>query len=435
MMMIKGYRQRFRCHYLYLAAVCWLAVLLSGSYYEVVRADIINKDAGVGSLGAQEVGPYSGTLHPGFTVFGYLPEYRLTNFDYENCFRLGVTHLIFFSLEIDMFTALPSALDRLPSTQDLRRARAAADRFGAKLLLGFGGNARSQGFSNMASTPKKRTKFLNALNKLLTEHQLDGVDYNWEYPASSAEWKNWYKLIVQSKQVLLSPASSGDDDKNSNSNGNNHNIVTFTMYADPNHFKIIKEHRLLEAADYVHCMVYDYRQRHSTIQFAEQAIGMALSYFGGKKPLIHKWTLGVPFYGRDYINGEPMAYYDLAKALVDQQLRNRQSAAHSNCYDRVSNQNVLFTELADDDTRDVVGRQYFNSQQTIRMKTHMANTSEVGGVMIWELGQDVQPFGVQSLLYGVFGCDVRHDDDEARKRFENPFTLPASSGLQEMDEL
>jgi hypothetical protein len=35
-----------------------------------------------------------------FTVFGYLPEYRLNNFDYENCFRLGVTHLIFFSLEV-----------------------------------------------------------------------------------------------------------------------------------------------------------------------------------------------------------------------------------------------------------------------------------------------------------------------------------------------
>ena len=35
-----------------------------------------------------------------FTVFGYLPEYRTANFDYEGAFQTGLTHLIYFSVEV-----------------------------------------------------------------------------------------------------------------------------------------------------------------------------------------------------------------------------------------------------------------------------------------------------------------------------------------------
>lgn len=42
------------------------------------------------------------TTAPGseFTVFGYLPEYRTANFDYEGAFQTGLTHLIYFSVEV-----------------------------------------------------------------------------------------------------------------------------------------------------------------------------------------------------------------------------------------------------------------------------------------------------------------------------------------------
>jgi hypothetical protein len=42
-------------------------------------------------------------------------------------FSRGLTHLIYFSLEVDMTSHLPSALDRLPSKSDLEQARNAAD--------------------------------------------------------------------------------------------------------------------------------------------------------------------------------------------------------------------------------------------------------------------------------------------------------------------
>jgi chitinase len=263
----------------------------------------------------------------------------------------------------------------------------------------------------MTSTNKKRIKFLTALNKMLHAHKLDGVDYNWEYPANAKEWQNWYKLIFQSKKVLLPKKFSSDladfarDSATSNDEYGD-NIVTFTMYADPNHFKVVAQYKLLEVADFLHCMVYDMHQRHSTIQFAESSIALAVDSFRNAvdsrgQNLLGKWTLGVPFYGRDTINGEPMAYYDIAKKISPPQKR------LTNCYH--GGANVQYSRMLDDDHRDTLGRQYYNSQNTIRMKTHLAMESNIGGLMIWELGQDIQPFGRESLLYAIAGCD--NDDD------------------------
>jgi len=227
-----------------------------------------------------------------FAVFGYLPEYRLSNFDYEGVFDNGLTHLIFFSLEVDGRTSLPKALDRLPSKDDLQRARQAADSVEGKLLISFGGNSRSEGFSRMTSTVKNRHKFLNALDKLLEEYDFDGIDYNWEYPQSAEEWDAWHLLMMESKQLLLkhrrkeennsetvnlSTTTTSNIDQNSNTNNTDKKVVrssepvvTFTMYLDANHYKVIEHFDLLATADYVHCMAYDARGKHSTLEFAKQ---------------------------------------------------------------------------------------------------------------------------------------------------------------------
>lgn len=285
-----------------------------------------------------------------FAVFGYLPEYRLNNFDYEGAFQTGLTHLIYFSLEIDTERHLPSALDRLPSHVDLEKAKAAAAKVGGKILLSFGGNARSQGFGGMVVTRKRRLAFLKSLNKFLTLNGLHGVDYNWEYPASVQEWKLWAKLMKESKEYLL--------------DGNN--LVTFTMYLDPNHYKIIETYKLLAHADYVHCMAYDMRGQHSTIAFAQNGIDMAVTEKGFNHT---KWTLGLPFYGRHVSTGEAKAFYELKP-------RNNESNMEHEVF--------------------------YNSQNTLRIKTKMARDAGVGGVMIWELGQDKQPFNrPESLMWAV----------------------------------
>ena len=274
-----------------------------------------------------------------FTVFGYLPEYRLNNFNYEAAFQEGLTHLIYFSLEIND-AGLPSALDRLPRKKDAKKAREAADKVGGKILLSFGGNARSQNFGRVATNPKYRAKFVEAVNRLLKKFEFDGVDLNWEYPKDHTEWRAWGVLMKELKAGLLG--------------GNN--IVTFTMYLDENHYDIIRRYNLLADADYVHCMAYDQPRQHSTYAFFKRGIKLARD----KQFPMKKFTIGVPFYARHTTTGEPMTYADVMPHLHN----------------------------AIDDQWE---HYYFNSKTLMEKKTRAAFKDGVGGVMIWELGQDVQP--------------------------------------------
>lgn len=284
-----------------------------------------------------------------FAVFGYLPEYRLHNFNYRAAFQSGLTHLIFFSLEIGE-DSLPAALDRLPSKEAAAVARREADAVGGKVLISFGGNARSQNFGDMATRPRARAKYLAALEQLMIDYQFDGVDYNWEYPANHGEWRAWGTLMKETKKLLGGKA-----------------IVTFTMYLDPNHYEIIKRYDLLKDADYVHCMAYDQPRQHSTFAFFRSGIRLARE----KRFDLGKFTMGLPFYSRDVTNGMPKTYAELQPHLendVDDQHRN----------------------------------DYFNSRATIAKKTRSAAEDVIGGVMIWEIGQDVQPMDDQrSLMTGL----------------------------------
>lgn len=108
-----------------------------------------------------------------FAVFGYLPEYRQGGFDYNGAFQSGVTHLIFFSLEIGS-SFLPTAMERLPSREDATKAREHADSVGGKLLLGFGGAGRSDNFAAMVATKSRRSIFLNAVWDILSSYDFDG---------------------------------------------------------------------------------------------------------------------------------------------------------------------------------------------------------------------------------------------------------------------
>ena len=44
-----------------------------------------------------------------------------------------------------------------------------------------------------------RLSFLASLAQLVEDYQLDGVDYNWEYPKDTREWKGLFQLIKDTR--------------------------------------------------------------------------------------------------------------------------------------------------------------------------------------------------------------------------------------------
>ncbi|MBL8813289.1 MAG: glycoside hydrolase family 18 protein [Planctomycetaceae bacterium] len=280
---------------------------------------------------SQDQGPASNE----FRIVGYLPDYRMSDFDLSPCKVL--TDLYLFSAEVSPDGSL--SLDRLRNAP-WSRLQSFKTTHRVRLVLCIGGWDRSSGFGPMATSTQARKRFIESVRATCLEKRLDGIDIDWEHPQNEAEQGAYAQLLIELAESL-------------HSHGLQVSVTMASWQTIPS--------KGLEAVDAVNIMSYDHDGRHSTFEAAQADIEKVITL--GATP--DQINLGVPFYGR--------SLSDRNKALT-------------------------WAELADQvkpgfDEHDGV---YFNGPETIRRKTRMAKDKGLGGVMIWELGQDVT--GKNSLL-------------------------------------
>jgi chitinase len=294
-----------------------------------------------------------------FAVAAYLPEWRYSGVDW-NLVCKGVSHLILFSLEMAPSGQI-TALDRLPSHSNLREARAAATRHGTQLLICFGGNGRSQGFAPVVSSQAARKRFLKELVALIQGHQLDGVDYNWEYPGY--DFRTGYardELVVREYDGLATLLEETREAFKSLTRARGAPLtISAAYYPDGRQERLFVQSGASEYADLLHMMAYDQTNgHHSSREFTTRALAQGAGLLPREKVM-----LGLPFYGRHARSGEWKTYEDIAQQWPGKQ--------------------------DDDSVTDTAGDTwYFNGPSTIAAKTEEAIRAGVGGIMIWEVGQD-----------------------------------------------
>jgi GH18 family chitinase len=309
-----------------------------------------------------------------FAVVGYLPEWRYGGANFDTLFDT-LTHLVFFSAEPSASGALVG-LDRLPDAETLAAAKRAAARTGTKLLLCLGGNGRSSFFSAATATPAARGRLVAAVVAQLDAMGLDGVDYNWEYPgyafgrgydeaAVEAEWDALAALVRDTKAAGVG-------------------VVSLAYYPDGRQERLLAARRLDTAADLLHAMAYDKPgAQHSPMSLAHNVVNQARAA-GLRTGAV---TLGLPMYGRNAHSGEWTTWEDLVQQTALQ-----------------SADSVTASDGA------VVG---FNGPDTLRKKVRLALRSGLGGVMVWESGQDcrVAPVtrgGRKRATRSAGGATTRH---------------------------
>jgi len=298
-----------------------------------------------------------------FSTVGYMPEWRHEGADFDRLCQ-HLSHLIFFSLEMTPKGDI-IALDRLPRPELMTEARNSATRHGTKLLLCLGGNGRSGGFSVMVRNSKNRKRFVENLVKLLNTYELDGVDYNWEYPGYRMgkgymeekeilkDYEGLANLVKETREAIK------DSDK----------VITLAYYPDTKQEKLLHLVGVDEHVDLLHSMSYDQGgANHSPRELAAKTLNQA--DIAGLP--LSKLCLGVPFYGRKAsVEGDWVTYEDLVQ---EHKLSGKE--------DVVTN------------TKDGVGVG-FNGKQTLGWKVKLAVKENLGGVMIWEVGQDCRVNPVQ----------------------------------------
>jgi len=100
-----------------------------------------------------------------------------------------------------------------------------------------------------------------------------------------------------------------------------------------------------------------------------------------------KLVLGVPFYGYDFQYDTP----------------DRMGAAY----------NDIVNEHSGAENFDQVDKIYYNGIDTIVKKVRLAEERETGGIMIWEITQDVDTSDDRSLLKAIYE-EARHGDSISR---------------------
>ena len=238
-----------------------------------------------------------------------------------------------------------------------------------RLLLSVGGAGRSASFAPMARDPAARARFVAAVTDACVVHGLDGVDLDWEERWSAADVANLGALLGELKSALA-PLSA---------------LLTIALHP----WQDIGAAGFA-AVDRIHLMAYDAPPaasrdgRHTSVDLAKSMVAALRSQWerhgaaGDAALRLDKIVLGIPAYARPtsaaiaagrLAAGEVMTYADIVAPRAS----------------RAARRGDAFRSFA------------FDGVDAVVEKTRWAREYGLGGVFLWEAGQDTAE-GATSLL-------------------------------------
>lgn len=194
----------------------------------------------------------------------------------------------------------------------------------------------------------------------MEKHDVDGIDYDWEYPQMPGEWNAYDELILATKKAI---------------NGRELSVALWP-------YGVSLSDEAKSVLDTVNIMAYDQfddRGDNSSI------FGMGrdvIDYFMGKGFSKEQLRLGIPFYGRTADEYGIWTQFDSDK------------------YGKWTNADYDFTYTnADNET--VSSTLFFNGYAMVRDKTALAISADLGGIMIFSSNSDDAATSTYSLHKAV----------------------------------
>lgn len=326
-------------------------------------------------------------------VTGYYPEWRVSSYPPAAIPLQNLTHVIhaFAWPNADGSISWPSGF-LTPVPELVQRVHAA----GKKVLVSLGGANDSEGFSPMAANAATRAKFIANLTAFCLTNQYDGVDLDWEFPASTADRQN-LTLLIQEIRAQWNRAAPGL-------------LLTMTIAPSDWNAKYFDVAALHPYLDWLDVMTYCYYGSWSGISghnaplysnpqdplAAGSADASIRQYFHDLRGVPYsKMLLGIPFYGLTY-TGTTQLYKPVTSGVATY-YKAIANLGYTYNWDGVSQVPYLTATL---NGGTIVP---FDDPASVRLKCQYAQSLGLAGVSIWELSQDVVSTGNQPLLAAVAG--------------------------------
>ncbi|KAI3324382.1 glycoside hydrolase family 18 protein [Xylariaceae sp. AK1471] len=272
-----------------------------------------------------------------------------------------------------------------------------------KVLLSIGGWTYSTSFSAAASTAATRTNFAKTAVALMGDWGFDGIDIDWEWPASETDANNMVSLLQAIRDEQNSYASKYAPGYRF--------LLSVALPAGPDNYNKMKLSAMNSIVDQFNMLSYDYAgswdttsghqanlflnsKNPTSTKFSTDA---AITAYRAAGVSLNKLNLGLPLYGRAFenTNGLGQAFsgvgagsweagiYDYKVLPLSGTELYDSDAAASYSYDSAKKQLISYDNVA-----------------TIKTKASYIQTKGLGGSMFWEASGDRT--GSSSLIAAAF---------------------------------
>jgi chitinase len=282
-----------------------------------------------------------------------------------------------------------------------------------KVLISVGGWLWSGGFSDVALTKTSRGKFIESAVAFLKQHELDGIDLDWEYPGlpgagnthRPADRKNFTLLLAELRKALnVTQKQSGRK-----------YLLTIAAGASSSFLEHTEMGKAQKHLDYVNLMTYDFfveaggkSGHHSNLYpsaFNPEAPSGAASVSAFLRAGVpaKKLVLGVPFYGRGWKGAKSAnnGLYQPATGASGSYSWNNllQSYIGKDGYTRLWDTQAKAPFLWKTDEGRVVT---YDDPDSLKEKCQFIKKRNLGGVMFWEYtGDDANHTLLRTLHDGL----------------------------------
>jgi chitinase len=336
----------------------------------------------------------AGTPAANYRIVGYVAE--ASPMPHISAGKLDVINYAFARVQPDGQVVFPSPVagNTLASLVALRKANPSL-----KVIVSIGGWGADY-FSDVALTEATRQRMADSVAALVEQHDVDGVDIDWEYPtlpgagiSHRPEDKRNFSLMLEALRARL--------DRLGAARGGRHYYLTIAA-ADSEFVAGIELLRASRSLDWINLMTYDFHQsltpttgHHAGLHLSalapadDRAGDKAVAQFLAAGVPAGKLNLGVAFYGRAFTGVDPAhdgLQQKYAKYVGDPSWRELvANYIDKNGYVRHWDAQAQAPYLWNASTRTFVS---YEDPQSLRAKADFIKAKGLGGVMYWEQGLD-----------------------------------------------
>ncbi|WP_084120863.1 glycoside hydrolase family 18 protein [Aquiflexum balticum] len=278
-----------------------------------------------------------------------------------------------------------------------------------KILISIGGWTWSGGFSDAVLTDESRKKFTDSAIDYLIRHDLDGLDFDWEYPGLPGNNNTFRSEDKENFVLMLKSVREALDSLGALNNTYYLNTIAsagFKKYLDVNDMAEAQKY-----LDFINIMTYDFivqgnnpTGHHANLYAADRdkrsSENAVFDHVNAGIP-IEKLVMGMAFYGRSWqeVNPENNGLYQIGKGWKGFPYSEIEELIAGGDYVRYWDDSSKAPYLWNPSDKIFVT---YEDPESIFNKVQFIKKHKMRGAMFWEYNEDSDERTLLNAMYNGF---------------------------------